>query len=93
MSIALTLRMQTKPDQGDAFAQFLADLGVSTRATDDGCEIYEAFRSLDDPTRFALVESWTTQEALDAHNAAPHMATTRDTLRDLTEILVHRHVD
>ena len=93
MSIALTLRMQTKPNEGDAFAQWLVDLGATTRANDAGCETYEAFRAIDDPTRFALVESWESQEALDAHNAAPHMAGTRDKLGELDELLVHMHAE
>ncbi len=93
MSIALTLRMQAKPEDAEAFAQFLMTLGAATRAQDAGCEVYEPFRSLDDPTRFALVEAWKSQEALDAHNATPHMASTREKLRELDELLMHRHAD
>ena len=44
------------------------------RADDKGCEAYDLFRSVDDDTRYVLVESWATQEDLDAHGSSPAMA-------------------
>jgi quinol monooxygenase YgiN len=38
--------------------------------TEDGCEQYELFQSLDDPRRMVILEAWTDQERLDRHMAA-----------------------
>jgi quinol monooxygenase YgiN len=39
-----------------------------------GCRLYALHREADDPTRFAIVEKWDSQDDLDAHFRQPHMA-------------------
>jgi len=39
-----------------------------------GCLTYALHRGADDPTAFALIERWTSREALDAHLRLPHVA-------------------
>ena len=36
---------------------------------------YEYYRPLDDPETILLIDSWVSQEALDAHHASPMMKT------------------
>ena len=49
--------------------------GVSTRvkAEDAGCEMYDLFQSVDETTRFALLESWATDADLAAHGKSEAM--------------------
>ena len=46
---------------------------AAVKAGDAGCEMYDLFQSVDDPNRFVLVESWGSQEALDAHGSSEAM--------------------
>jgi quinol monooxygenase YgiN len=41
---------------------------------EEGCESYTFSTDLKDPGTFLIFERWASQEALDAHFAAPHMA-------------------
>ena len=43
------------------------------KAEDKGCEMYDLFRSVDDATRFAMIESWASEEDLAAHMTSPAM--------------------
>lgn len=38
-----------------------------------GCRLYALHRAADDPTRFAILEKWDSQDDLDAHFRQPHM--------------------
>ena len=49
-------------------------LEKETNEKDEGCIKYVLVRNRDNPNIFAFIEEWTTQEALDAHVAAPHCA-------------------
>ncbi len=40
-----------------------------------GCLAYVFSQDLEEPGRFRIFEEWESQEALDAHFKAPHMAT------------------
>lgn len=51
----------------------LGGLVVPTHA-EDGCILYSLHQGVADPTRFAFVERWESQEDLDAHLASPHIA-------------------
>ena len=44
------------------------------KAQDEGCEMYDLFRSVDTPTRYVMVERWATPELLKAHMKSPTMA-------------------
>jgi len=73
MSIRLTVQFTIQEGKN---AEFEAAAGVATQkvnAEDKGCEMYDLFKSVDDDTRYVLVESWATQEDLDAHGKSPGM--------------------
>ena len=73
MSKRLTVLFQTKDGEADAF-QAAAQSGIAAvKAGDEGCEMYDLFQSVDDPHRFVLVESWASQDALDAHGSSEAM--------------------
>ena len=67
-------QLQIQPGKN---AEFEAAAGAATarvKAEDPGCEMYDLFRSVEDETRYVMVESWDTQENLDAHGKSPAMA-------------------
>jgi len=73
MSKRLTVLFQSKDGEADAF-KAAAQAGIAAvKAGDDGCEMYDLFQSVDDSNRFVLVESWASQEALDAHGSSEAM--------------------
>ena len=50
---------------------------------EEGCVAYVFSADLEDPAVFRLFEQWESQEALDAHFAAPHMAKFRGVIGGL----------
>jgi quinol monooxygenase YgiN len=64
--------LTAKPGKEDALRTVLAELVIPTHA-EDGCILYAVHQGAEDPTRFAIVERWTSQEVLDAHIASEHM--------------------
>ncbi len=74
MSIRLTVQFNIKEGAGPAFEAALGEAATQVKAEDKGCEMYDLFRSVDDDTRYALIESWATQEDVDAHSKSPGMA-------------------
>ncbi|MGP0029988.1 MAG: putative quinol monooxygenase [Acidimicrobiales bacterium] len=57
-------------DRDDVLASLREITGLSR--TDDGCVEYSWAEDLDAPNVFRFFECWESQEALDAHLAAPH---------------------
>lgn len=61
-----------RPERTAQLREELSELERASRA-DPGCLVYTVFRDADFPDRFVLVEEWTDEAALDAHNAQPHV--------------------
>ena len=77
MSRRLTILLQAKTGEADAL-KGIAQTGIALiRAEAESCEMYELYQSVDDPHRFALVESWESKDALEAHRDSPGMAEMR----------------
>jgi len=74
MAIGITLQIKIKTGSNDEFEAGFAKAAASVKQQDEGCELYDLFRSVDDDTRYAMVERWTTAELLDAHMKSPTMA-------------------
>ena len=74
MAIGLTVQFTIQPGSNDEFEAGFAKAAATVKEQDEGCEMYDLFRSVDDATRYAMVERWTTQELLDAHSKSPSMA-------------------
>lgn len=73
MSRCLTVHLQIQPGKAAEFEAAAGPAMARVRAEDKGCELYELFRNVNDDTRFAIIESWATQEDLDAHGKSPGM--------------------
>ena len=74
MSIRLTVQLQIQPDKNDEFEAACAKGIAAVKKSDKGCEMYDLYRSLEDDTRYVMVESWATAEDLAAHGKSPAMA-------------------
>ena len=66
MAVRLVVTINAVPGKGNELAQ-----AYETRCAEvmqePGCEQFEIFRSVSDPDRFALLERWASQQALDQH--------------------------
>ena len=76
MPITVNLRYTGSNGNALKFAEEMISTGtVEAIRAEAGNLRYEYFRSLDDPETILLIDSWTSQEAIDAHHASPMMAT------------------
>jgi quinol monooxygenase YgiN len=73
MTIILTGTFDLDPAKRDDFIAAANDCMTATRA-EDGNEAYAFTADLNDAGRFYVVEQWASQEVLDVHMAAPHLA-------------------
>ena len=73
MSIRLTVQLPIKEGEGEAFEAAAGPALAQVKAEDKGCEMYDLFRSVDDPTRYVMVESWASEEDLEAHKTSAAM--------------------
>lgn len=73
MSIRLTVQLPIKDGKADEFEAVAGPALARVKAEDSGCEMYDLFRSVDDDTRFVMVESWATEADLEAHKTTAAM--------------------
>jgi quinol monooxygenase YgiN len=74
MAIGLTVQFTIKEGSSDEFEAGFAKASAAVKEQDPGCEMYDLFRSVDDPTRYGMIERWASQEELNAHMKSPSMA-------------------
>ena len=74
MAVGITVKFEIKPGSNEAFEEGFKKAAAAVKAQDEGCEMYDLFRSVDSPTRYVMVERWTTPELLKAHMKSPTMA-------------------
>lgn len=74
MSKRLTVLFNAKEGEGDNFQSTFSAAAAKVKAEDKGCEMYDLYRSVENPNSFVLVESWASQEDLDAHGKSAAMA-------------------
>ena len=73
-----------KAGQQDALEQHLRALLEPTRA-EAGCSQYDLHQDLANPQAFYMIEQWSSDEALQAHDASAHIQHFRATAGDLIE--------
>lgn len=74
--------LRARPGQEDAAREALDRLVTPTHA-EDGCILYALHQGVDDPTRFAFVERWESQELLNTHLGSPHIAAVLERVDEL----------
>ena len=82
MSKRITVQLKVKVGQAEAFEAVIGAAMARVRAEDDGCEMYDLFKSMDDDQRYAIIESWASQEAVDGHRKS-------DAMSDMNKIAEH----
>ena len=83
-NMAITVNLRYTGTNGNArkFAEEMISSGtVDAIRAEEGNLRYEYYQSLDDPETILLIDSWASQEAIDAHHVTP-MMTTIATLRE-----------
>ena len=76
MPITVNLRYSGVDGNALKFAEEMISSGtVDAIRAEEGNLRYEYYQSLDDPETILLIDSWASQEAIDAHHATPMMAT------------------
>ena len=76
MPITVNLRYTGVDGNARKFAEEMIASGtVDAIRAEEGNLRYEYYQSLDDPETILLIDSWASQEAIDAHHATPMMAT------------------
>ena len=74
--ITVNLRYRGTNRAAQAFAEEMTASGtVDLIRAEPGNIRYEYYVSLEDPETVLLIDSWTDQNAIDAHHASPMMAT------------------
>jgi quinol monooxygenase YgiN len=56
-------------EKANAFAAIFRDEFIGRTRLEEGCLLYDVWRPNTDPLTLVLVESWTSQQVLDAHLA------------------------
>ena len=76
MPITVNLRYTGTNGNARAFAEEMMSSGtVAAIRAEEGNLRYEYYQSLEDPETILLIDSWTSQEAIDLHHASPMMET------------------
>lgn len=84
MSIVINGRMKLRPERhGDAVTA-AAEMAATSRS-EPGCRQYRLGEDLEDRSVLLLVEEWESDEALEAHLAAPHFRVFSKTLGEVLD--------
>lgn len=76
MPITVNLRYTGTNGSARAFAEEMMSSGtVAAIRAEEGNLRYEYYQSLEDPETILLIDSWSSQEAIDLHHASPMMET------------------
>lgn len=70
--IVLVARYYGKPGVGDRIETALKQMAPQVAASEEGCRLYQASRSQENPDNFLLYEHYVDEAALLAHRETPH---------------------
>ncbi|MCW2796720.1 antibiotic biosynthesis monooxygenase [Nocardioides sp.] len=73
-ALRVVATLPVKPDSVEAARSALAALATASLANDAGCLQYDVFESGAVPGLFITIEAWASEENLNAHMGAPHIA-------------------
>ena len=73
MTVVVGGHFRLKPEDLDVLRPAMEAVLTTTRA-EDGCELYSYAEDVLDPGFIRVFEIWRDMAAIEAHNAAPHMA-------------------
>ena len=71
MAVGITVQFTIKPGANEQFEAGFRKAAAAVKAQDEGCEMYDLFKSVDSPTRYVMVERWTTPELALEYSSDP----------------------
>ncbi len=80
--ITFTVHIQVRPEAIEAFQELTRRNALGSHA-EPGCQLFQVLQQEDDPTRFVLVEVWSSPEAHAAHRETPHYLQWREQVEAL----------
>jgi len=89
--IVAAVSIVVKAGCGGQFEAALREVATPTRI-EDGCDVYECYRSLDNPDAYFFYEEWRDAEAHATHTQTAHVAKFFATVPDLvaeSKIQIH----
>lgn len=72
-------------ENADAFTAIFRDEFIGRTRLEDGCLLYDVWRSNSDPLTAVLIESWSSQQALDTHLAQDWLKARLASARELLD--------
>jgi|SRR4051794_23530777 quinol monooxygenase YgiN len=81
-NFSVIIQFDAKPGQSQSLAAILDALITPSRA-EAGCQRYDVFADLDEPSRFTVIEEWNLERQWSAHLEAPHVKTALAKLPEL----------
>lgn len=80
--IKVVAKCTVKADSIDEYIRISKELVEETQK-EEGCIFYSLHQDVNDPTILTCLETWTTQEALDAHLQSEHIKRIVPVLREM----------
>lgn len=88
--LRVVAQLSAKPGTEDVVREALAELVRATRQ-EAGCHDYQLYESKTAQGLFLTIESWRSQEDLDAHLKTPHVSTAFATAGEhLRDVAIHQ---
>lgn len=72
MKLTIVAQVKAKDGKSEQLELALRDL-IPPTLSEQGCELYQLHRSLEDPTLFHFHEVWTSKPDWETHMDAPHL--------------------
>jgi quinol monooxygenase YgiN len=72
-TVRVVAHFAIRPDKIDEFIRAATAALVTPTRREPGCIEYDLCQDISDPTRFAMVELWESEAALDTHLALPSL--------------------
>jgi quinol monooxygenase YgiN len=70
--VSVVVKVTARPDKASEMGAVVLELARASRE-EDGCIRYDVLQNAAEPHVFLLVEEWTSNAHLDAHNLTPHV--------------------
>ena len=70
--VSVVAKVTARPDKASEMRAVVLKLAAGSRK-EDGCIRYDVLQNAAEPHVFVLVEEWTSNAHLDAHNLTPHV--------------------
>lgn len=85
MALFHTAHLKARDDVVDAFRNRLLLHARTSLEAEPGCERFDIYQEVRDPTLFLLIEIYADQAAFDAHRNSPHYLQFREDVKDWVE--------